>query len=232
MSRVSLAGNASTWRRSGAFLQCTNAGMRETARVWWEAQDLGDTAPLVHLKPWFVTAPKGFCFRKEFLWPALILSLPLAAQVWFSTSQSGHAAGRWGKSTQVQHNSSCANTSAVPSGRRQVLPAPVLWQYLPVFLSTWNEKQDMIDLCCFQLYCSTEVSSLFFLADLQQPWENGHIHTHCPRREEEVGRTTWLPGDAGAELRFPPFGHHHPTVLPPRDKTLLQFPLPPFSWGF
>lgn len=87
--------------------QCWHEGDSKSIVVM-EGQDWGDTAPLAHLKLWFVTAPKGFCFRESFLLPKLILSLPSAAEVWFSTSlEPGCAAGCWGKPTHVQPNSSC-----------------------------------------------------------------------------------------------------------------------------
>lgn len=71
--------------------QCWN-DVREMARALWGGK--GRTRRTQPLNLWFVTAPKGFCFRKAFLWPKLILSLPSAAQVWFNTSlEPGCAAG-------------------------------------------------------------------------------------------------------------------------------------------
>lgn len=197
--------------------QCWHEGDGKSV-VGRQGQHLGDTASLFYLKLWFATAPKGFYFRKVLLWPDSIVSFPSAAQVWFDTSlEPGCAAGC---------SEACSN------------PAPILMHQLYleetstsctsfgvtlIFHATWNKNPLSLVLLC------RSVQLIFF----QWPWGNSHFHTHCPRREEEAVKTTWLLGDARAELRFPSLGHHRSLhCSPSKGQTLFQVPLSPFSWGF
>lgn len=175
--------------------QCWHEGDSKSIVVM-EGQDWGDTAPLAHLKLWFVTAPKGFCFRESFLLPKLILSLPSAAEVWFSTSlEPGCAAGCWGKPTHVQPNSSCISCVQW----KETSASSTHFGAIPYNFSCnlkWEAGRGRLS----HLRCSAEVSSSMFLTELWWPWGNRHFCTHCPRGKEEAGRTTWLLGDAGTQI--------------------------------
>lgn len=101
-----------------------------------------------------------------------------------------------------------------------MLPVPILGQHPLIF-----QQGEMVDLCCFCVCCSAEVLSLVFHTDLQGPLGSGPFHMHCPEREEEARQTSWLPGEAEAELTFPPITHH---CFPSKGQTLFRFPLPLF----